>query len=226
MRPGEPQLTRSDLAARTQEVVKPGHGIKPDVLLVEVAGGRVIVKDYARRGPLVRHFLGPWLARREQRVIRSLETVAAVPRSLGAIDPLAFVLEFRPGEPLSRALARRVGADRIERFLADLEDSLAAMYDCGVIHLDLRHRDNILLGEDSKPVLLDFAAAMAFRPGSFWYRWYRPTVRIYDERALAKWRDRLRPGALTSRRSFRRRVWSRLRGRSGSRDSRSANRAG
>lgn len=207
-------------------MLKRGHGIKPDVLLVDSDAGPVVVKDYAGRGFLVRRWLAPWLVQRELRVVGRLATVAAVPGALGAVDQHALALEFRAGEPLSRALARRVGAERIERFLADLEESVAAMYACGVVHLDLRHRDNILLGEGAKPVLVDFAAAMCFRPGGFWYRWYRPTVRGFDERALRKWRERLRPGAPASPRSLIRRLRSRRRGRVRPRGPRSVKRAG
>jgi serine/threonine protein kinase len=200
-------IDRAELAGATRSVLKRGRGIKPDVLLVDTPSGEVIVKDYALRGPWVRWRLGPWLAQREQRIHRALAEVAAVPAWLGRIDEFAFALEYRRGEPLSRALAERSGPEPVARFLAALEASVQAMHTCGVVHLDLRHRDNLLMDELAQPVLVDFAAAMCFRPGSFWYRWYRPTVLIYDRRALAKWRDRLRPGALPSRRSR----WRRLR---------------
>ena len=219
-------VSRAVLARAGHSVLKHGHGFKPDVLLVDPGSGPMVVKDYAGRGGLVRRWLGPWLVRREWRVRERLAGVAAVPGALGVIDRHAFALEFRPGEPLSRALARRLGPAPIARFLSDLDESVAQMYACGVVHLDLRHRDNILLGPGGKPVLIDFAAAMSFRPGSFWYRWYRPTVRGFDERALRKWRERLRPDAPESPRTFTRRfrAWRRLRARP--RRSRSADRAG
>jgi len=200
-------IDRAQLAGATRQVLKRGRGIKPDVLLVDTPGGQVVVKDYALRPAWVRWRLGPWLARREQRIHRALAEVAAVPAALGAIDRLAFALEYRRGEPLSRALAERSGAESIAQFLAALEASIAEMHAFGVVHLDLRHRDNLLMDDHAQPVLVDFAAAMCFRPGSIWYRWYRPTVLVYDRRALVKWRDRLRPGAPPSRRS----IWRRLR---------------
>jgi len=223
---GVAPLTRGQLALGAGERLKRGHGFKPDVLLVTGPGGRVIVKDYAGRGAWVRTWLAPWLVRRELRVFRSLETVEAVPRSLGAIDSLALALEFRPGEPLSRALAARMGGEAVARFLADLERDISAMHERGVVHLDLRHRDNVLWGADARPVLVDFAGAMSFRPGSFWYRWYRPTVLVYDERALAKWRERLRPGAPASPRTLRRRLRAWVRRRANSLSSRSPDRTG
>lgn len=209
-------IDRAQLASATRRVLKRGRGIKPDVLLVDTPGGQAIVKDYAPRAAWVRWRLGPWLARREQRIYRALAEVAAVPQALGPIDRLAFALEYRRGEPLSRALAERSGARSVAGFLAALEASVEAMHACGVVHLDLRHRDNLLMDEWGQPVLVDFAAAMCFRPGSVWYRWYRPTVLVYDRRALAKWRDRLRPGAPPSRRSIWRRLSAMRRRRPGS----------
>jgi serine/threonine protein kinase len=208
-----PAIERASLAAATRCVLKRGRGIKPDVLLVATPRGQAVVKDYAPRASWVRGQLGGgaglgcWLARREQRIYQVLADVDAVPALLGPIDDLAFAVEYRPGEPLSRMLGERLGAESAAGFLRALEASVQAMHQRGVVHLDLRHRDNVLMDEQARPVLVDFAAAMCFRPGSVWDRWFRPTVLVYDRRALDKWRDRLRPGAPPSPRS----TWRRLR---------------
>jgi len=197
-------------------VLKLGRGIKPDVVLVDTARGPAVVKDYAPRSPLVRHTLGPWLAARERRSFAALASMDAVPGLLGAIDDLAFAVEFRTGEPLSRAQARRVGPRAVSRFLAVLEATIAQMHERGVVHFDLRHRDNVLMDRSARPVLLDFGTAVRFRPGSVAYRWIRPSLLVYDQRALAKWQARLGPGAAPSRKTWWRRLRSRLRRRSAS----------
>ncbi|MEE3332429.1 MAG: RIO1 family regulatory kinase/ATPase [Myxococcota bacterium] len=201
-------LVREELASAEPTLLKRGRGAKPDVLLVKRSGGdTVVVKDYSQRSGWVRRWLAPHAVAREQRVHEALRDHISVPRVLGRVDPLALVLEYREGEPLSRSLASRLGEERAAQFALKLEDAVAQMHRCGVVHLDLRHRDNILCDEQAQPVLLDFVAAMCFRPGSFWYRWYRPTVLIYDEYALSKWRDRLQPGAQPRPHS----LWRRLR---------------
>lgn len=201
-------LLREELASADATVLKRGRGAKPDVLLVKRAGGAaVVVKDYSQRSGWVQRWLAPRAVAREERVHEALRDHASVPRVLGRVDPIALVLEYRKGEPLSRSLASRLGEERAAQFAVELEDAVAQMHRCGVVHLDLRHRDNILCDAQARPVLLDFAAAMCFRPGSFWYRWYRPTVLIYDEYALSKWRDRLQPGAAPRPQS----LWRRLR---------------
>jgi len=182
-------LSRANLADRTLHVLQRGRRRNPDVYLVRSDGGPVVVKDFAPRGPLVRAWLGPWLQRREQRAYRALAGHPAVPRCLGTLDPLALVVEYRPGRRMSRKLAGRIPADFVDALAA----AVGAMHARGVVHLDLRHRSNVLVDEGGRPVLLDFASAVCFRPGGAAARWLLPVLAWFDRRALAKWRVRLEP---------------------------------
>ena len=175
--------TRADLASATERVLNAGSKRNPDVLLVRHQGGLVVVKDFAPRGPFVRRFLGPWLARREGRAWRALAGHPAVPRWLGEVDPLAFAVEYRPGRTLFSAKRQPVP----EGFLAALADALAEMHRRGVVHLDLRNRTNVLSDEQGRPVLIDFGSAFVFRPGGFATRWLLPLLAHLDRRALGKW---------------------------------------
>jgi predicted Ser/Thr protein kinase len=166
-----------------------GNRRNPDVSLVEHAGARFVVKDFAPRGALVRAWLGPWLLARELRAYRALAGHPAVPRLLGRIDRLAFAVEYRPGRRMSRRLADRVPPG----FVDALEGAVRDLHSRGVVHLDLRHRSNILLGEDGAPVLIDFASAFCFRRGGLGARWLLPLLAHVDRRAVEKWRTRLRP---------------------------------
>jgi predicted Ser/Thr protein kinase len=180
-------LTRGALAASTRELLNRGNRRNPDVLLVEHAGERLVVKDYAPRGALVRATVGRLVAAREARAYLQLAGHTAVPRFRGWIDPLAFAVEYRPGRRMSRKLAGRVPAD----FVTRLEAALAEMHRRGVAHLDLRHRSNVLVADDGSPVLIDFGSAVCFRSGSAGARWLLPLLARVDRRALAKWRARL-----------------------------------
>jgi hypothetical protein len=148
----------------------------------------VVVKDFAPRPFWLRWTWGVWMIRRELAAYRALAGLSSVPRVVGVIDVLAFALEYRPGERLSRALAGVVPP----QFVDELEDAIASMHVRGVVHLDLRHRSNILAGDDGHPVLLDFASSLVFRPGSFAYRFIRPWFARVDLAALEKWRVRVR----------------------------------
>ena len=88
---------------------------------------------------------------------------------------------------MSRKLRGQVPPD----FVARLEQALAEMHARGVAHLDLRHRSNVLVGEDGAPVLIDFGSAVCLRPGSALARVLLPALARIDRSALEKWRVRL-----------------------------------
>ena len=188
-RPIEPtQLpARHELGERCILTLQRGRGSSPDVLLVEVAGGRAVVKDFAPRHPWVRATLGRWLARRELRVYRQLAGHPAVPAVLGRLDALAFALEHRPGPRLSRRRPWTFSPG----FAARLGEAVEELHRRGVVHLDLRHRDNVRADMDGNPVLIDFASAWAFRPGGLPARLLLPWLALLDRGAVRKWRRRL-----------------------------------
>jgi hypothetical protein len=180
-------LGREDLAGRTAETLSRGGWGNPDVRLVRVEDEWVVVKDFSPRPAWVRWTFGRWLTSRELRAYRALRGVPAVPRLLGRVDGLAFATEYRPGEPLGRGLAGRLPPD----FLDALRDAVAQMHERGVVHFDLRHRSNVLAGEDGRPVLLDFASAVCVGRGGRWRRWIVRWLGAVDRRALRKWEQRL-----------------------------------
>lgn len=180
-------LDRHNLAVRTRAVLNHGGWGNPDVLLVESELGSVVVKDFAPRTRYVRRWLGPWLLRREALAYRRLEGLEAVPRLLGKLDAAALVFEYRPGVLLSRSLSGRLPPT----FLVELERAVAQMHQRGVVHLDLRHRSNILASPDGRPVLLDFASALRFDRKTWWGRTGVVLFGLIDRRALRKWRVRL-----------------------------------
>ena len=180
-------LDRGALAGSTERILNRGGWGNPDVLLVGTPAGRVVVKDFAPRRAWLRRSFGRWLLARELRAYRRLEGVAAVPRLLGRLDADAIVIEYRPGVLLSRSLAGTLP----DGFLGELEDAIESMHRRGVVHLDLRHRSNILAGDDGHPVVLDFASAIRFDPTCASGRAGIGLLAWIDRRALRKWRARL-----------------------------------
>lgn len=189
--PTYPAISRGELARHTTAVLNRGNSLNPDVLLVEVDGRQLVVKDFAPRGVWVRSSIGRWITAREVRALRALDGLPSVPRFLGSIDSLAFAVEYRPGRRMSRKLAGRVPPE----FLGRLETALRDMHRRGVVHLDLRHRSNVLVGEDGGPVLIDFGSALTFRPGGLLARRLLPLLGRIDLAAVEKWRSRLSPSS-------------------------------
>ncbi len=193
----EPALpARSELGERTVLALRPASWRRPAVLLVEWGRGRAVVKDFAPCAAPVRWTLGRWLVRRELRAYRRLRGHPAVPRLLGAIDSLAFAVEHRAGTRFSR---RRPWTFS-RAFCCELAGAVCGLHARGVVHLDLRHRSNVRAGTDGRPVLIDFASAWVFRPGSWAARLLVPLLARVDQRALAKWRAQVQagPGRSTS----------------------------
>jgi len=189
--PAEPTLAldRGSLAARTREVLNRGNARNPDVLLVDAGDRLVVVKDFAPRAAWVRATIGRWITRREMRAYRILAGHPAVPRLLGRIDALAFVLEYRPGRRMSRRLAAELSPGFIDRLAVAVRE----MHARGVVHLDLRHRSNVLVDEREQPILIDFASAVMLRPRGLLARRLLPWLARWDWDAVEKWRQRVEP---------------------------------
>ena len=185
--PGSQPLTRTALPERTLLTLQRGGWSHPDVLLVDWKDSRAVVKDFAPRPAWVRHTLGRWLIRREVRTYQALAGHPDVPRFLGSLDALAFAVEHRPGVPFSGRRHWTFDRDFVRR----LEDAVEGLHRRGVVHLDLRHRSNVRADIDGRPVLIDFGAALSFRPGSLAARWLLPLAARIDRRALRKWRSKI-----------------------------------
>lgn len=178
-----PVPERADLARGVR--ISAGGFANPDVFALEHAGAKLVVKDFAPRSSLMRATLARWIARREQRAWLALAGHAAVPRWAGVIDALAFAVEQRAGRPLSRSVARETPA----AFFAQLAQAIDEMHARGVVHLDLRHQGNVLVGDDGAPVLVDFGSALVLRRGSPLARAAVALLGWIDRSAVAKWRS-------------------------------------
>lgn len=185
-------LSRGDIVRHTRSVLHRGRARNPDVLLVDTDGGPVVVKDFAPRGWWTRATLGRWLTSREIRVYRRLEGHPSVPRLLGRVDALAFAVEYRPGRRMSRRLAGALPAGFVDRLAAAVRE----MHARGVVHLDLRHRSNVLVDAEGEPVLIDFASAIVVPTRGPLARLARAVLGRFDHGAVEKWRQRVEPGAI------------------------------
>src|SRR5262245_34675744 len=140
--PNIPRCPRRDeIGDRILQVLVRGVGAKADVLVVGVDDGSVVVKDFSRRGPWVRG-LGRLQIRRETAAYGWLEGLAGIPVFVGRIDPWALAIEKVDGERLAFA-ALTPGDGR--RHVAALRLILDEMHARGVVHNDLRGRENVLL---------------------------------------------------------------------------------
>jgi serine/threonine protein kinase len=169
-----------------------GSGYQATVHLYRGPFGDVVVKSPHERSLLGR--LGRYALRREHRVYLRLEGVPGVPRCLGLLDGKHLVLEHVPG-PSLRTHDAQV-RDR-ERFFAALLASIEAIHAAGVAHGDLKRKNNIVVGPDEQPCIVDFGVARLRKPGREGrggpvFEWVRQT----DYNAWAKLKYRRRMEAL------------------------------
>ena len=95
-------------------------------------------------------WIGLFLTRREMRMLGRVQGVAGIPRLTGIWRETGLVREFIPGRPLPKG---RLPNDSFFPRLAAILDEIHAR---DMAYVDLEKRENILLGEDGRPYLIDF----------------------------------------------------------------------
>lgn len=151
-----------------------------------------MLKDFSAKGRLTR-WLGRFLVSRESAAYRALSGVEGVPRFLGRVDPWSFAIEFVEGERLADA-----AIPNARETLARLRALLDALHRRGVVHNDLRSRENLLVDRSGRLFVVDFAGALRLEPGGWPYRRLFPTLKAADDAAYLRWKERLAPGTLTA----------------------------
>ena len=162
------------------------------------AGQTVVLKasrtaDFAGL-PLL--WLGRWLCRRELRFYTRLADVGNVPAVLGTVGPTGFVHRFVPGRPLEKHLVVP------DRFFDELQQLLAVLHRRGIAYVDTNKPQNILLGDDGRPHLIDFQiswdVAEFDKPGlRRLNRWWLRRLQHEDFYHVLKHKRRMRPDQMT-----------------------------
>ncbi len=115
---------------------------------------RLVLKLYRRQDllGLPMGWLGRCLAQREISFYHYLQDLPGVPRFLGRIGPNGFVHAYIPGQTLLECPKSRIADDFFDR-LADL---IRSLHQRGMSYVDANKRDNVIVGEDGRPHLIDF----------------------------------------------------------------------
>jgi predicted Ser/Thr protein kinase len=169
-----------------------GRAGKPDLSRVEVKGRSLMVKDVRRKNFFLRWTLGFWLIDKEWKIYSRLAGMSGIPQPVERIDRFAFAMEFVPGTPVLR------GEPLPPSFFRELERVLENVHQRGVVHMDLRHKGNILVSEKGEPFLIDFNSSFAFKEKGFLRRYLFPLLRWVDYGGLLKLKKRIAPALLTS----------------------------
>lgn len=188
-------LTAEAVDRLTVRVLRRAWRARPEVRIIRVEGEDAVVKDYGRSGNLFkRGLLGAFLAGREAAALRRVEGIDNVPRLYSRPQPWAIVVEHL--EARSVTSVDDAGAVVDEQFCARLTAMIEELHARGLAHSDLEQLDNILVAEDGRPALVDFAAAIMSGANPL-AALALPYVRRNDLRAVAKLKARLAPDLLT-----------------------------
>ena len=198
-------LGRSDLPEAIDlkgEVFRLSRTVKHDFFAAtgfyEGADGRRVVLKMGRvvdfaGVPLL--WLGKLLRRREMRFHRKVSDIEAVPKVLGMLGATGFVLEYVEGVPLTA----RPGCP--DGFFDELQSLFAELHRRNLAYVDADKSQNILLGADGQPHLIDFqisydADATPLGPlAKLILRQFQQS----DVYHVIKHKARLRPDQLTAR---------------------------
>lgn len=142
-------------------------------------------------------WIGRFLTRREARVYRALDGTPGIPRFIGVVGRDAgFLHEFVPGHPLGR---HETVADT---FFAELRALLTHLHERDIAYVDLNKRQNILVGDDGRPYLIDFQISIMLPTtgwGRLWpMRWILRRFQQADWYHCLKHHRRLRPEQLNA----------------------------
>ena len=154
------------------------------------AGRRAVLKmgrtaDYAGI-PL--EWLGRWLCSRELRFYRKLADVPNVPAVLGTVGATGFVHAYAEGRPLGKDCQIPDG------FFQKLQDLMAEIHRRGIAYVDTNKPQNILLGDDGLPHLIDFQISYDLHDlGNWpWSRWLLRRFQREDMYHVLKHKRKLR----------------------------------
>lgn len=155
------QLSRRALGALEKQPLHIArNATKADVFRFEWPPGSgrfAVVKDMRARPAWFRLGAGRLFLMREYRALRALQGIEGVPRALGRPDFDALVMEWHAGAPVMK----RPAGDMPVAALEEVARIVAAAHARGVTHGDL-HRSNVLLDENGRVTLIDWATAGVF----------------------------------------------------------------
>jgi len=163
----------------------------------ESTAGQAVVK-IGRTAPLLGLPMA-WLGRasmtHERTLYRLLAGLPGLPDWLGEIGRTGFAHTYVAGHPLRKGEVVR------DDFFPRLAALLGEVHSRGAAYVDLEKRENIIVGEDGRPYLIDFQISWYLQPkrgGGRWpWRRIRDLLQAADRYHLLKHRRRHRPDQLT-----------------------------
>lgn len=134
--------------------------------------GRLITAKFNRQqriGFIPMGWLGRWLARHEAALLHRLSDLPNMPRLLGHV--------MINGKRVRHAIARSYIAGHPMRsneplpvaFFNELQQAISEVHRRNIAYMDLHKRENVIVGDDGRPYLIDFQVSYIL-PRGWWTR--------------------------------------------------------
>lgn len=160
---------------------------------LDETGRRIVVKINRRQRlfgfPM--RWTGKILCRREVRAYRKLSDLPEIPAVLGPVTDTGFAHEYARGNPLSR------GQNVPDDFFDQLHSLIDRISEHGMAYVDLEKPENVLLGDDGKPHLIDFQIHFDSRSVPIFGKRLLRAFVSSDRYHTIKLKKRFRPDLLT-----------------------------
>ncbi|SPD73075.1 conserved hypothetical protein [uncultured Desulfobacterium sp.] len=151
-------LNIEDLSEDRAVLLRPPSNTRPAVWLIEEDGVRAVIKDFMANGFFYRNTFGRFLVWREAKALRRLKGLKGVPGLFKVLGGLSLVIEEIPGSTMKQVQNKKRLPDGFFDALKALVDRF---HEKGMAHCDLKKAENILLGEDGRPYVIDWAASIS-----------------------------------------------------------------
>lgn len=194
-------LTLANISKKQSGILRESTSTRPVVWRIEENGVKAIVKDFSHNSFWFRNIIGRFLIWRETKAYKRLEGVSGVPAFFGALERMALITEEVQGNDIGPV---EVGEALDEQFFTDLKELIDRFHDRGIAHCDLKRAPNIILGNDGKPYIIDWAASISKSEFRFF-----PLNLIYerflqdDLNAITKIKLKYRPEGVTDEEKLR-----------------------
>ncbi len=173
------------------------HDFFAATALYEGPGGKIVLK-LGRHAPFLgvpMAWIGRLLIRHESRLYALVDGIDGIPKFVGRWGDNAFAHAFIPGHQLTRNEFVN------DEFFDRLSDLIYELHRRDVAYVDMEKAENVLVGEDDRPYLIDFQISWHLRPNrggrTSLARFVLRVLQDADRYHLLKHRRRQRPDLMS-----------------------------
>jgi hypothetical protein len=206
-RPFPAQVHVEDDACQLQRVFK--HDFWAGTALYQGEHNKVVVKIHRQASVfgLPLRWAGRLMSGHESRMLQRAQGIPGIPRWRGSCEGTGLIHDYVEGG------THRRGAPMAESFVQEFRELLRRLHERDVAYVDLEKPENVLVGEDGSPYLVDFQISF-FCPAKGWgrlppLRWLLRRLQAADRYHFVKMVRRGQSHLLTEeeRQEFERKPW-------------------